>query len=164
LAVAAEILSALMLALFWYRYGWSVKFALYTGSFLFLLVVALIDLKYRLVLNIMVYPAVVIAVLVGHAAPMIWVGGLLAFSMFALTAWLRPGDVGGGDIKLAALIGLALGFPDVLWALILGIGSGGIVAIVLLLSHRGSRQTRMAYAPYLCLGAMIALLYNPFMM
>jgi leader peptidase (prepilin peptidase)/N-methyltransferase len=70
--------------------------------------------------------------------------------------------VGGGDIKLAALIGFALGFPEVLWALLVGIGSGGLVALFLLWTRRGDRQTRIAYAPFLCLGAMVALLFNPF--
>src|SRR5690606_42024722 len=85
------------------------------------------------------------------------VGGVMACSIFFLTGWLRPGRLGFCDVKLATLIGVGLGFPTILWALLAGTGAAGVVAIWLL--HRGaSAQNRIAYAPFLCLGALAALL------
>jgi leader peptidase (prepilin peptidase)/N-methyltransferase len=135
------------------------------GIVAFLLLIALIDLKYRLVPNVLIYPALVIAALaVLLTAPeritFTLVGAGLAFGVFALTAWLQPGKLGGGDVKLAALLGIAFGFPGVLWALLVGGGVGGLIAGGLLLSKRP--VTSLPYAPFLCLGAWIALLYNPF--
>jgi prepilin signal peptidase PulO-like enzyme (type II secretory pathway) len=76
--------------------------------------------------------------------------------------------LGGGDVKLALLIGLALGFPTVLWALLVGVGSGAVTAVTLLIISRRqpqkqawNRKSQIPYAPFLCLGAIIALLYNP---
>ncbi|MBI5671456.1 MAG: prepilin peptidase [Chloroflexi bacterium] len=137
--------------------------------YLALLLITVIDIKYRLVLNIITYPAVVL-VLLAHLLLLrqniasILVGGVLAFAIFFLTAWLKPGQLGMGDVKLAALIGFVFGFPGVLWALIVGAGCGGLAAAVLIASRRGTLQTTMPYAPFLCLGAMIALLYNPLLM
>jgi prepilin signal peptidase PulO-like enzyme (type II secretory pathway) len=162
LDLGAELLSAAVFGLLWVWLGLSLDLYAYAGSYTFLLLVAIIDLKYRLVLNVIIYPATVAVVILGHSTLSLLLGGLLAFMLFALTAWLRPGDVGGGDIKLATLIGFAFGFPQVLWALMVGILSGGLVALFLLQTRRGNRQTGMAYAPFLCLGAMVALLFNPF--
>ncbi|MAU01997.1 MAG: hypothetical protein CL608_33090 [Anaerolineaceae bacterium] len=138
--------------------------------FAFLLLIALIDMKYRLIPNVLVYPALLLTLL----GQWLWgpqpfslflLGGLMTFGIFALTAWLRPGDLGGGDIKLAALLGVAFGFPDVLWALLLGAGVGAMTAVFLLLlgrnGRRWTRHTHIPYGPFLCLGAIIALIYNP---
>jgi leader peptidase (prepilin peptidase)/N-methyltransferase len=145
---------------------------LYAAIFAFLLLIALIDLKYRLILNLLLYPALfltlLLQLLIGRLPfGLVLLGGALTLSIFALTAWLRPGDLGGGDVKLAAWLGVTFGFPHVLWALLLGAGVGGVTAVILLLAGRWgndchwTRQTHIPYGPFLCLGAIIALLYNP---
>lgn len=133
-------------------------------GFIFFLQIAIIDLKYRLVLNVMTYPALG-AVLVGRFladADMmrLLLGGGLAFGVFYLTAYLKPGQLGGGDIKLALLIGLLFGFPQILWALLLATGTGAIIAIGLWAWQHSWKMT-MPYAPFLCFGAILAMLYNP---
>ncbi|MCB9420324.1 MAG: prepilin peptidase [Ardenticatenaceae bacterium] len=138
-----------------------------------LILIAVIDLRYRLIFNLMMYPAIVLVLLFhlffsGRSLLVTLLGGLFAFFIFYFTLLLRPGDLGGGDVKLALLIGLALGFPTVLWALLLGVGSGAVTAVTLLLIGRQSkkqvwnRKSQIPYAPFLCLGAILALLYNPF--
>ncbi len=165
-ALAAELGSALFLAALWGVYGASQEFWVVSLSYLYLLLIALIDLKYRLVLNVMTYPAI-LAVLAGHLVsadqPLshVLVGGGMAFSIFFLTAWLKPGQLGFGDVKLATLIGVTLGFPAILWALILGTGAAGVVTVWLLAGKGASMKTKLPYAPFLCLGAMTALLYTP---
>jgi leader peptidase (prepilin peptidase)/N-methyltransferase len=145
---------------------------LYSVIFAFLLLIALIDLKYRLILNLLLYPALVLTLLLQllwgpQPFGLVLLGGGMTFGIFALTAWLRPGDLGGGDVKLAAWLGVAFGFPHVLWALLLGAGVGGVTAVALLLTgrwgngRRWTRHTHIPYGPFLCLGAIIALLYNP---
>lgn len=160
--LAAELSSAAFLAGLWAICGPSWEFWVLGASYFYLLLVALIDLKYRLVLNVMVYPALVVAVIAhllaaDQSMAHVLVGGGMAFSIFFLTAWLRPGQLGFGDVKLAALIGVGVGFPVILWALLAGTGAAGAVAIWLL--RRGaSAGTRIPYAPFLCLGALAALL------
>lgn len=132
----------------------------------FLLVVAYIDLKQRRIPNALIYPALGVMLLfhllVRLQSPLATLlGGGLAFLMFALAAWLRPGDLGGGDIKLATLLGITFGFPVVLWALLVGVGSGAVVAVVMIIGGGRGRKTHIPYGPFLCLGAIIALFYNP---
>jgi leader peptidase (prepilin peptidase)/N-methyltransferase len=168
LRAGVELVSALAIAYLWTQLGLSWNLLFYAGAYAFFLLIAMIDLKYRLVLNVMTYPAIA-ALLLVHCVFLrqntlhVLLGGSLAFAIFFLTAWLKPDDLGSGDVKLATLIGVAFGFPQVLWALIVGGSSGALVAVILLLRRREAKMT-MPYAPFLCLGAMVAILYNPILL
>jgi leader peptidase (prepilin peptidase)/N-methyltransferase len=166
LGVAVELFTALFFAYLWERFGPSWRSLSLAFNCSFFLLVAITDLRYRLVLNVMVYPAMVVTLFLrlmppGEGMVTTLVGGAIGLALFLLTALLRPGGLGAGDVKLATLIGLILGFPKVLWALALGIVAGGIAAILLLLTHRGELKSQIPYAPFLCSGAIVALLYNP---
>ncbi len=134
--------------------------------FALFLLILVVDLEHRRVLNIVVYPMACVGLLLVFVRPELsllraCLGGLFGFFAFFLLFRLRPGALGAGDVKLAGLIGLLLGFPGVLVALAAGIGLGGLGATFLLLFRRVGRRGTMAYAPYLSVGAMIALLYGP---
>ena len=164
--VAVELFTALLFAYLWNRLGLSWELLLLAFICSFFLLVASIDLRYRLVPNVMDYPAMVVTLLLrfmlpGSGAVTALVGGAIGLALFLLTALLRPGGLGAGDVNLANLIGLILGFPQVLWALALGIVAGGIAAILLILTHRGGLKSHIPYAPFLCLGEIVALLYDP---
>ena len=129
----------------------------------FLLIVLVIDYKHRRVLNIMLGPAAIIIFLLSFLPvtpePLnALLGGVVGFGLFLLLALVGRGAMGAGDVKLAGVIGLMTGFPGVLTALIIGVLLAAIVAVFLLVSKRAGRKSTMAYAPYLSLGALIALL------
>lgn len=84
-------------------------------------------------------------------------GGLLGLGAFWLLARVRPGALGRGDIKLAGLIGLLIGFPGVVAALLAGMILGGVAALALVHSGRATTTQTMAYAPYLVIGAWAAM-------
>jgi leader peptidase (prepilin peptidase)/N-methyltransferase len=129
----------------------------------FLLAVMVIDLEHRRVLNVMLAPAAGAALFVSllPGAPDLLqalLGGALGFGVFLLLGLLSRGAIGAGDIKLAGVIGLMVGYPSVVTALLVGVGLGGVVAAILLITRRAGRKSTMAYAPYLSAGAMIVLL------
>jgi prepilin signal peptidase PulO-like enzyme (type II secretory pathway) len=166
LEIAVELFTALLFAYLWQRFGPSWKLLLLASCCSFLLLIAVIDLRYRLVLNVLIYPAAAVTLLFhsvpsGRDALTALLGGAVGLSFFSLVALVRRGDMGAGDVKLAALIGLMVGFPQVLWALTLGILAGGITALFLLLTHLRDLKSYMPYAPFLCLGAAITLIYTP---
>lgn len=129
--------------------------------------IALLDLRYRRIPNSVVYPAIIgagLLHLVWHPIPLasILLGAGLAFFIFFLTMLLRPGDLGAGDVKLAILVGMLLGFPHVLWALFVGGMVGALVAVYYLVARQATHKMQIAYGPFLCLGAAVALCFNPF--
>jgi len=166
LGVAVELFNALVSAYLWERFGpsWTLLSLALNCSFFTL--IAIIDLKYHLVLNVLVLPAAAVALLFQSVPPgshtlNALLGGAMGMLPLLLVTLLKPGSMGGGDVKLAALIGLIAGFPQVLWPLSLGILAGGIVSLLLLLSRGWEPKSLIPYAPFLCLGAMISLIHNP---
>jgi Flp pilus assembly protein protease CpaA len=73
-------------------------------------------------------------------------------------AVLTRGGLGGGDVKLVALIGAALGLPEALFALGGGIVVGSLVVIVLHAMRRLQRGDVFPYAPFLSVAALVVYL------
>lgn len=131
----------------------------------FFLTIAAIDFEHRLVLNVMLAPAAVAALalsfLPGAPEPInALLGAAAGFGLMLLIHLLTRGTLGAGDVKLAGVIGLLTGFPAVLTALLWGVILGGVAALILVLTKRAGRKTYIAYAPYLCLGAILALYFR----
>ena len=144
--VAVEGCAALLLAQLWARYGPTWQLLLLGSLCTFLLLLAVIDLRHRLVPNALLYPAALVTlclsiVLPGPSVRSALLGGGVGLAVFLLAALVRPAGRGGGDVKLAALIGLMVGFPDVLCALALGILAGGVTAIALLAARRAGPKS-----------------------
>lgn len=89
------------------------------------------------------------------------VGMIGLFLLLNVLAVLSRGDLGGGDVTLALLLGLYTGY-GALWdpavALVAGFTAGGVFALALVLSRKGTRRTRFAFGPFLILGALLVVL------
>ena len=82
----------------------------------FLLTLAWIDLRTRLLPNVLVYrgtagAALAVPLLPADGYVSAFIGGGLGFLVFAVVFFASPGVLGGDDVKLAVAIGLALGVP-----------------------------------------------------
>jgi leader peptidase (prepilin peptidase)/N-methyltransferase len=152
------------------------RLALAVSAAIFLalmLAIALIDARHRIVPNRIVYPALLLlapAVVVGDLlnagidAPKAFIGMLAYAVPLLLVAFAVPGGMGMGDVKLAALIGLALGglgLSHVVVAAGLGILGGGVGALVAVAIFRCGRRQQLPFGPYLAAGAAVALLAGP---
>lgn len=82
-------------------------------------------------------------------------GGAILFGLLFLVAVASRGGMGGGDIKLALAIGLALGWQLALVALVAAVILGGIPATVMLIA--GKRGAALPFGPFLALGAWLAM-------
>ncbi len=138
-----------------------------------MLAIALIDARHRIVPNRIVYPALLVlapAVIagdlleVGIDAPMAFIGMAIYAVPLFLIAFAVPGGMGMGDVKLAALIGLALGGLGLSYVSVaagLGIIGGGVGALVAVVILRWGRRRQMPFGPFLATGAVVALLAGP---
>lgn len=136
------------------------------------IIIFLIDLEHGLILNKVVYPAMVVAFLLA-LYPWPWLsesiamrvayaalGGAIGFVLFLLIALVSRGGMGWGDVKLAALIGLATGFPMVFVAIIMGAILGGIVAVALMIAKKRKRREAIPFGPFLALATMVTLVWG----
>ncbi|MGO8948570.1 MAG: prepilin peptidase, partial [Ktedonobacterales bacterium] len=129
-----------------------------------------VDLEHKLILDVAVYPAIAALILVAtffdhraFAAMFIGLavyGGLFLF-LYGLGYLLYHTEaLGLGDVKLALLIGLLVGWPNVLQALVLGGLFGAAVSILLLGLGVASRSTYIPYGIFMSTGAILALLLS----
>ena len=146
----------------YWRWGWTWHAGVVAINAWWLLAFAVVDLEQRLVPNRLLALAAGATLLLGFlfrlpTLPAALTGAAIALGVFFIIASARPGAMGWGDVKLAGLIGLMVGFPNVLLALLAGVIAGGVAALALVVCGRATRRTSFAYAPYLALGAILAL-------
>ena len=85
---------------------------------------------------------------------------LLTFITLSLAS--RRG-IGAGDVRLAAVLAMFLGYLGaqyVFQGLALGFIIGGVVALLLLVSRKATRNTSIAFGPYICIGTMVVVLFG----
>lgn len=150
--------------LLWWWLGPGVKLlgaSLYISLFI---VITAIDLEHRLVLNRVIYPAIILAPLVawayGLGITQSLLGGFAGFVILLLPYLLYRGGLGAGDVKLGAFIGLINGFPGVLVAVFAAALLGGVTAAFLLVAGVKGRKDPIPFAPFLIIGATIALVWG----
>jgi leader peptidase (prepilin peptidase)/N-methyltransferase len=162
----------LIFALLCWYYGLSVELGVMAFYACLFIIIFVIDLEQGLILNKVVYPGMVVALLLA-LLPQPWLtqwvvtgianaalGGGISFALFLLIVLASHGGMGWGDVKLAALIGLATGFPLVFPSIIMGAILGGIVAVALLISKKRNRRETIPFGPFLALAAMVTLLWG----
>lgn len=88
-------------------------------------------------------------------------GGLALAGAYLLLALLRPGQLGGGDIKLAGIAGLALGWlgwPTLIAGAALGFVLSALVGLALLATRRVTLHSVICFGPFLFGGALLAMI------
>jgi leader peptidase (prepilin peptidase)/N-methyltransferase len=157
---AVELSTALLVAGCFWKFGLSWDAAVASFFAVVLVVLSAIDIDRRIVPNKIVLPAAVIVL----AAQTIlhpsveWLAGGLGASLFLLLAALAyPRGMGMGDVKLALLLGAALG-RTVPIAMFAGMLTALVPSAVLFARH-GSAARKMAipFAPFLALGGLLGL-------
>lgn len=89
-------------------------------------------------------------------------GGFVFFYLVALagSAIFKKEALGGGDIKMMAMIGAVMGWKAVLLTTFLGSLSGALIGIALMVAQGGGRMMKIPFGPFLALGAVVTLFYG----
>jgi leader peptidase (prepilin peptidase) / N-methyltransferase len=174
-----ELLMGLLSVALYYRFGLSYAFLVGFVFVAAMIVISVIDLDVRIVPDVISLPGIVLGVLFSVAGyfliragaeviptPVSSVIGILAGGGFLLaTAWLYEKftgveGMGGGDIKLLAMIGAFLGWPSVPVTLFIASVLGSIIGIICMVATGAGRRLALPFAPFLCSGATIHLFFG----
>ena len=128
-----------------------------------LLVITATDMLRFRVPNVITYPGTIAALAAAVLMPDGRIGdavlaAVLGGGVFFVLAVITRGGIGLGDVKLAVLIGAALGLPIAVEALVYGIVAAAVVMAVLLIAGIVGRRQPVPYAPFLSLAAIVVLL------
>jgi leader peptidase (prepilin peptidase)/N-methyltransferase len=166
---AVELLTA---AIFVWHYWVFDLSALMVVRILFacaLVVLFAIDLEHQILPNLITLPGIAAGLVFSLAFPpgvfdaiigALIGGGVLWLIGEAYYRYSGQEGMGGGDVKMLAMIGAFLGWKLVLVTLIVSSFAGSILGILLIASRRGNMKQALPYGTFLALGALFASLYG----
>ncbi|MCG3176237.1 MAG: Type 4 prepilin-like proteins leader peptide-processing enzyme [Candidatus Omnitrophica bacterium] len=172
---AVELAGAALFALFYTTFGLTPAGVVYLSMALALLVETVIDMRYQIIPDEITLPGMVIGLIVSTVWPSlhgseVWWGGALA-SLAGLLAGggflylagtlaekiLKKEAMGGGDVKLLAMIGAVIGWQGVLWTVLASSFTGAIAGLTL---RWTTGEERIPFGPYLALGAVLYIFFG----
>ncbi|HXV78316.1 MAG TPA: prepilin peptidase [Candidatus Binatia bacterium] len=174
-----ELLMACLAVALYYQFGFSLAFLV---SFIFvaaLIVISFIDLDVRIVPDVISLPGIVAGLLFSVVArylindpfeiipsplsALIGVlvgGGFLLALAWAYEAFTGVEGMGGGDIKLLAMIGAFLGWTAIPFTLFFASLTGSVIGLGFMIGKGVGRRFALPFAPFLCMGALLYLFFG----
>lgn len=168
-----EALTALLFVLLLWQFGLSFEFVAFAYLAAVGVALTFIDLDVRRLPNVLVLPAYGVLTVLFVAQSLVtgdwWpltraiIGGAAMFSFYFVAAIVYPGGMGFGDVKLAGVIGVALGWLG--WgALIVGSFAaflvGGVVGGLLMVARKADRRTAIPFGPWMIAGAVVGMVWG----
>jgi leader peptidase (prepilin peptidase)/N-methyltransferase len=174
-----EFLMGLLTLALYYRFGLGFEFLV---GFIFvaaMIVISFIDLDVRIVPDVISLPGIVLGLalsIIGYflnsgsttliPGPVSSLIGIIAGGGFLLaTAWIYEKitgveGMGGGDIKLLAMIGAFLGWPSIPMTLFFASVVGSVVGLTCMVLTGSGRRLALPFAPFLCSGAVLFVFFG----
>lgn len=133
----------------------------------FLIIIFVYDLKWRLILDRIAIPAIIIVFILNLALGYSLINLLLAmaigFGFFALQYVFSRGRwIGGGDLRVGALMGALLGWPQVILAIFMAYIIGAAVSIILIMAKGKKLTSEIPFAVFLVPATLISLWFGQY--
>jgi leader peptidase (prepilin peptidase)/N-methyltransferase len=157
------------LALFM-KFGPSLSYLFYFSFVAALIVITVVDLYHQIIPDVISLPGIGVGLLASlmiqqitflNSVLGIVLGGGSLFAVATVYQWLfKREGMGGGDVKLLAMIGAFLGWKAVILTILLSSLIGSITGIIIMVLKGKDFKYAIPFGPFLSLGAVISLLYG----
>ncbi|MFC6039739.1 prepilin peptidase [Paenisporosarcina macmurdoensis] len=160
-----ELTTAVLFAFAYWKIGFSLELIVAILFISMLVIITVSDFAYMLIPDkvLLFFGALLIIARVFSPLDPWWdsiIGAVGGFGLLLLIAILSKGGMGGGDIKLFAVIGLVLGIIPTLLTLFLAAFIGAIVGVIHLRRSKQGRKTPVPFGPSIALAAIIVYFYG----
>jgi leader peptidase (prepilin peptidase) / N-methyltransferase len=165
-----EVLTGLMAAGVFLKYGLTTEALIYFIFVCVLLVITFIDIDHRIILDIITLPGIPVFFAASFFLPEISVvdsitGILLGGGSLLAVAWgyfllMRKEGMGGGDVKLLAMMGAVMGWKGVLFTLFVSSLVGSVVGIIVMAVTKKNMKLSIPFGPFLSIGAMMYVFFG----
>jgi prepilin signal peptidase PulO-like enzyme (type II secretory pathway) len=128
-----------------------------------LVVIFFIDLEHQIIPDEILLPVIVLFFLRSLLTSNYWLlAAALGASLFLFLIWFvtKGKGMGFGDVKLAFLMGLVLGFPKIVVAFYLAFLTGAIIGVILILVKKARFGQKIAFGPFLAAATVITFLWG----
>jgi len=132
----------------------------------FLIIIFVYDLKHYIIPNKIVYPGIVISLLyllfvIQDSFFLYFLSAFIASGFFLALVLVSKGKwMGLGDVKLAFLMGLILGWPNIFLALFLSFLSGAVIGVGLIFFGKKGFKSQIPFGPFLAGSTILVMFYN----
>lgn len=166
-----EILNTLFFVYFYWQCGLSLQFGVFAFLGAVLLCIFFIDLDFQIIPDVITLPGMVIGlgisllpggIGIAQASIGLLVGGGVLYLVALFGDFIfKKESMGGGDIKMAAMLGAFLGWQKVVFVFMASACIGLVVSLVLMAFSAKLRQERVVpFGPFLAAAAMVAIIYG----
>jgi len=165
-----ELLSGIMAILLFMKFGYSFEGLIYFTFIASLFVITFIDLKHQIIPDVITLPGIPVFFLFSLAIPSISLktsligilagGGSLLIIAMGYNLLTKKEGMGGGDIKLLAMIGALIGWQGVLFTIFIASAMGTIIGLFLILKARKGMKFAIPFGPFLSAGAILYIFYG----
>jgi leader peptidase (prepilin peptidase)/N-methyltransferase len=168
---AVEALNAILYLYFFWQFDLTLSFVIFSALASALLVIFFIDLDFQIIPDVITLPGMAaglaVSLLPGGLGILPSLVGLLvgggALYLIALAGdfLFKKESMGGGDIKMAAMLGAFLGWQKVLLIFMSSAVIGLVVSLVIMIFSKALRKERVVpFGPFLSIAAVVAMIYG----
>jgi leader peptidase (prepilin peptidase)/N-methyltransferase len=148
-----------------YRFGPTLDAVVAAALLAVLIALTAIDLERQIIPDVITLPGILAGVLANLASGRVpWLESLLGIvvggGIFVVIILASGGGMGGGDMKLGAMLGAFLGWKVVLLSIFLAVAVGAVVALAFMASGLRGRKDPIPFGPFLALGGAAGLFWG----
>jgi leader peptidase (prepilin peptidase)/N-methyltransferase len=160
-----EAITAILLVLAYVALGPSADFLVALVLLPALVAMTAIDLQHQMIPDAITLPGIAVGFLMNLGLGRLsWldcvIGIVIGGGVFFVIILLSRGGMGGGDLKLGAMLGAFLGWKALLFALFVAIVLGGVIGATLLITGVRGRKDPIPFGPFLAAGGAMALVWG----
>jgi leader peptidase (prepilin peptidase)/N-methyltransferase len=165
-----EFLTGLIYLIIYLTYGLSIQSLVYIILASALVIIAFIDLQEQIIPDVISLPGIVVGLILSFIVPYISfinsaLGALVGGGIILIIAGVgsiifKKEAMGGGDVKLTAMIGAFLGWRYTIISLFLGFFLGALIGIILIMTRIKKREDAIPFGPFIALGSIITFLWG----
>jgi leader peptidase (prepilin peptidase)/N-methyltransferase len=166
-----EILCGLFALITFIKYGLTLEALVYFTFIASLLVITFIDIDHQIIPDVISLPGIPIFFIASFGLPDIkylesLLGILVGGGSLLLVAWTynlitKKEGMGGGDIKLLAMIGAVIGWKGVLFTIFVASAVGTISGMLVMLKTGKGRKLAIPFGPFLAIGGIAYIFFGP---
>jgi len=166
-----ELISGVFALGVYLKYGIRFEALIYYAFIATLLVITFIDIDHQIIPDVITLPGIPIFFVASFALAQITfvesiLGILVGGGSLFLVAWLyqlltKKEGMGGGDIKLLAMIGAIIGWKGVFFTIFLASAIGTLTGLLIMLKTRKTMKLAVPFGPFLALGGISYILFGP---
>ncbi|MEG2985231.1 MAG: prepilin peptidase [Peptostreptococcaceae bacterium] len=168
-----EFLTAILFSLIYISFGYEIKTLYYMFLVSLLIIITFIDIDHYIIPDNLILIGSIVAIIVnllGYGVPLIdglkgalFAGGGVLVVTLTLEYIVKKEVMGGGDVKLYAMIGLFLGTKLALLTIVISIYIGALYGIIFIIYNKVKKQgfsSTIPFGPFISIAAVISIFYG----